>query len=278
MKRIAGLFAIVIFVMFSWCAKAGPVLTEVMETMMESQAHEALFIGTIFGVDNSARLNFSSNTDPQHRLFSFSTLPNQSYRGLDLALTTSGSFDQLLSKYFWSSIGSLGSQTWVSTGSVEWIGDPTGIVPTNHTFTLPGGNHPITVRLTGNVTWEQGPVNALSTGTYMFEELASGGMKWGPFSGRDRFDVIDQQWIHSVDVGKSNVTPDGIATIAAGFLASADGGAGGFNIRILQVPEPGSFSLLLIALFAMRRHHASKGTYSAPTLQLREIDKSTTWS
>ena len=250
MKFIGYLFVLLLGLSFSFRVSAALILTEVVETMMEAQANEALFIGQTFGVDNGSALHFVSNVDPLNRRFSYSTIPNQLYRGMGVSLSTSGSFDQILNKYNWTSSGTLGSQFWTSIGSVEWVGDPTGTVSTQIKFTANPSNSPITVLVEGKVQWEQGPVNAFSSGTYTYATLG-GGNSWGPFNGTDRFDVMKQQWIHSVTVGKSNVTPDGINTFAAGILASSGDNKGTFEMRIQSVPEPSIFSLITIALFSM---------------------------
>lgn len=230
-------------------ASAAPVtLTEVVETMMEAQANEALFIGTTFGVDNASAIRFSANVDLDTRSFAFSTLDNQSFLGQAFSLTTTGAFDQTLGAYHWTSTGTFGAQAWTSVGSVEWIGDPTGTVETTATI----GN--VTVKVKGEVSWEQGPVNALSSGNYSLE--SDNGTKWGPFSGRDRFDVISQEWIHTISVGPSNFVPNGILTVSSGALGS--GGDGNFDMRIRALPEPSTIVLLLAALFACHLSSARK--------------------
>lgn len=238
-------------------AVAGPVVTEVLETMMGAQANEALFIGQTFGVDNAATLHFSSDLDPLARTFSYATLVNQSYLGQTLALSTTGHYDTTLLKYDWTSTGSLGNQAWNSVGSVEWVGDPTGTVSTDVTI----GN--VTVNVRGTVTWDQGPVNATSTGTYTF--ASSGGTQWGPFNGRDRFDIPTGEWVHTVEVGKGRFTPDGILTFAAGFLAQGGGGgAGRFDLAIRGVPEPSALGLVLLALAAAAASRAGRAACGRP--------------
>ena len=243
MKFVKTLSAILVGASIGFSVQSGPVLTEVVETMMEAQANEALFIGQTFGVDSGTTLHFTSTLDPLTRAFSFSTVSNQLYRGLNVSLSTVGTYNQLLGEYNWLSSGVIGNQTWSSIGSVEWVGDPTGEVKTMVTI----GN--VTVSVRGNVNWEQGPVNAVSSGTYNFE--SSNGTTWGPFNGRDRFDVMTQEWIHNVDVGKGRFTPDGILTFSSGRFAAA--GDGVFDMNIRAVPEPSTLLLLIAAACGLRK-------------------------
>tara|TARA_R110000737_G_C14558251_1_gene481802 strand:- start:471 stop:1253 length:783 start_codon:yes stop_codon:yes gene_type:complete len=243
-----NLFLAILFWILNSVAHAGLILDEVVETMMEVNALETLFIGQNFGVDQNSSIQFESNVNIEERSFSYFTVPNQTHNGSNISLSTVGSYDSILGEYIWTSDGIFGNQNWSSSGTAKWVGDPVGTFDV--TFTLPNGNSPITVSMTADVEYMFFPSATRSTGTYTFE--SDNGTKWGPFSGTDIFSQESLMWTHSVNVGKSNVTPNGIAKVTTGLLASrGENGvdfAGDFEVQIREVPEPKTSLLMVLGL------------------------------
>jgi len=163
-----------------------------LETMMEGQAHNSIYIGHIFGPDAATVLSFSSNLDPVSRTFSFLLAAGQSYLGLPISLSTVGSYNAALEMYRWTISGQLGSQSWSGVGSATWIGDPTGTV--NTTVTL-GGN---VYKVDATVEIEPSVIGR-STGMYTFTGPPSGPGgpgPFGPYPGTDIFRL--GHWEHTV--------------------------------------------------------------------------------
>ncbi len=246
MKRVRFVLIILIGLLLSFRATAGTISAELMEAMMGAQSNEALFIGHVFGVDNDTTLyfdyNFNPDSDPNTRSFSYLLRPGQSFLEIPIELTVSGYFDESLNRYEWDSIGSYGSQSWTSFGFVEWIGDPKGTVDT--TVTLGGVDY----KVTGEVEWEQGPINATSKGSYTFK--APGGQTYGPYKGTDQWKILDQKWEHTVTVPKNPVTPDGIVTFFTANIVPTPNEVANFSMKISAVPEPNTIVLFSLGLLS----------------------------
>ena len=231
-------------------ARAGPVLTEVVETMMEAQAGTALFIGRIFGAVDASTLHFASNVDPIGRAFSYATLPNQSFGGSELVVASSGAFDSASGRYLWTSSGHLGARPWTSTGSVEWVGDPTGSVTDNWSVSDGlGGSGSINFTLKRTV--EYNVLLGTSTGTYKFNVEGF----TNTVAGTDTYDFGLGRWTHTIGppFRPPGVCPLPICTFSEGFFASpADGGIGGFDMSIQSgpalIPEPPTLPLMALAM------------------------------
>lgn len=250
-KCLQGIYILIFCLFYSVHAQASTTLTEVLETMMEAHANEMLFIGYYLGVDNDSNLQFRYTVDSANQTFNYELLQNQSYLGMNISLSATGTYDQNLSEYTWNSSGVFGNQNWTTAGSVNWIGDPQGTVST--TVTIHGTDY----KVTGNVEWEQGPINATSTGKYSFE--SPGGQTYGPYDGKDQWDIPSMKWKHTVTVPKTPYTPDGIVVFSENFDPLEDGHAGTFSTSITAVPEPFTFalfgfgSLILAASSAVKR-------------------------
>ncbi len=109
-------------------ARAATPLTQVQlvtELMIENQGDNAGFLGLMFGPDASSPLNFSSNVNSTGTMFSFSTDPGTTYQGQSLALNGLGVFNPSNNVLVTSSSGSLGGESWTTSGyeTVTAIGD-----------------------------------------------------------------------------------------------------------------------------------------------------------
>ncbi len=237
--------------LFAIQADACPITTEVLETMMEAYANESLFIGHYFGVDTGNSVEYDFVIDYGSRTFSLESKIDQAYLGEIMSLAMSGSYDETTGIYSWTSSGAVGSETWTSAGSVEWIGDPQGTVST--TITINGKEYTVT----GNVEWEQGVINATSKGSYTFK--SANGTTYGPYKGTDMWNINTGEWDHTVTVPKNPDTPDGIVTFSSGITQDNPQAKliiGKFRNSITPIPEPSTVFLLgvgLIGLVAFRK-------------------------
>jgi hypothetical protein len=219
-------------IVLAFCSPAnatGSSLAELQETLMEANANESLFIGFVFGVDNSTILDYKFDINIADKSFKYSLTPGQTYQGLGIELAASGAYDPSSGAYKWSSDGDIGGQSWTSVGFVEWIGDPQGTVST--TITLGGVNY----KVTGDVTWDSGPIIQTSQGSYTFK--APSGQTYGPYKGSDLWDIMNGEWHHTVTVPKNPVTPTGVVTFFEG-LTTAQGGSSTYKGTIKDVPAP----------------------------------------
>jgi PEP-CTERM motif-containing protein len=204
-----------------------------LETMMEAQAQNSLYIGHLFGADPSTVLRFTSTLDSAARTFSFSLLPNQSYLGQPISLTTIGSFDATLGQYNWIISGEFGSQSFSGNGSATEVGDD----PIIHSQIILGGS---LFRITGLVVF-----GSRSSGIYVFEGPPGTPFAgpFGPYQGTDIF--IDSKWEHTVEVPPNPLVPNGLVVFSIGDVPfPPEGGHGDFNVQIISTPEP-TTSLLL---------------------------------
>lgn len=196
----------------------------------------------LFGPDTSVDLRFSSVLDPIGRSFSFSSLAGQTYLGQPILLTTSAVYNASLSRYEWSTSGSLGSSSYSGTGTVTWVGDPAGTDSSQVTL---GGR---VYQITSNLTYDIGPFGpGTSSGTYMFTGPPGGPGgpgPFGPYNGTDSF--VAGHYQSTVIVPKNPIVPTGVIMFTNGNIPfPADGlpggGLGNFDIRMAPIPEPRPF-------------------------------------
>jgi hypothetical protein len=120
--------AMLVFTVATPAARAATPLTQVQlatELMIENQGDNAGFLGLMFGPDASSPLNFSSNVNSAGTMFSFSTDPGATYQGQSLVLSGLGVFNPSTNVLVTSSSGSLGGESWTTSGyeTVTAIGD-----------------------------------------------------------------------------------------------------------------------------------------------------------
>ncbi len=233
--------AIVGLVLFALPARAG--MFEVTETMMAVQGNAGLFMGSVFGPDNSTTLQFSSQVDPVTRSFSFASLPGQTYLGQPFSLSSAGSYNSVLGKYLWTTDGQLGSQSWMETGTAQWVGDPTG---TFHGNQVLGG-----VRYAIDGTAE---VDGMGHSEGQFTFTSPNGTQFGPYPGTD-YVSSNGDWIYTIQVPRNPITPNGIVTNAMGNIPFPNGGIGNFDFQVnaqpASTPEPSSLALLGVGAFSL---------------------------
>jgi hypothetical protein len=107
---------------------------EVVETMSQSAESALIFTGTVFGADAFSTLNFAASYDPNAKTFSYDTLPGQTYQGQAFSMATTGSYNSGLGEYQFTTVASLGSQTWTGAGTDMWVGDPTANINTTYVY------------------------------------------------------------------------------------------------------------------------------------------------
>lgn len=235
------------------------VFDEMLETTMEAQGDESLFIAHVFGPDGSTTIHFSSTLDPVTGTFSYSTVSGQFYLDQSLSLSMLGTYDPSLRLAEWTTSGQLGSQSWSGIGSVTWTGDPSG--KDSYNVKLGG----VTYKVTSDLDFEVGPFGlGKSTGKYTFTGPAGGPGgpgPFGPYDGTDQF--LNGKWEHEIKVPKNPVVPNGIVILASGQAPFPAGGVGNFQARIVQVSEPPSLLLFgmgaFVGLVYFRRRTVSRG-------------------
>lgn len=209
---------------------------QVVETMMEAEGVDTLYVGLIFGPDASSILHFISNVNLSTGAFSYSLLSGQTYLGQAFSLTTTGIFNSSLNEFVWTTTAQLGTQQWSENGSLTWSGATPG-EPHDFGFTqiVPRNGVSYTVTITGKRDEET------STATYMVKK--ADGTVVGTFDGTDFFNKKRGIWEHTVKLtnGTANaagVTPPG-------------GGVGSFNVTIAPVPEPSTLALLGLGISSL---------------------------
>jgi hypothetical protein len=174
---------------------------EIIETMMEAEGTDTLFLGQVFGPDSSSGLHFTSNVNLSTGAFSYSLVSGQKYLGSAFSLTTTGTFNSALGEFVWTTTTQLGSQHWSGSGSGTWSGDPT--FKENYTVTLNGVDYAVT----GTID----PGAHTSSGEYTFK--APDGTVFGPYKGTDKKFGFGL-WTHVIKVPVTPVTPEGVVIIA----------------------------------------------------------------
>jgi PEP-CTERM motif len=210
---------------------------EVVETMMETEGVDTLYVGLIFGPDAASVLHFISNVNLSTGAFSYSLVSGQMYLGSAFSLTTTGIFNSSLGEFVWTSTAQLGAQQWSGNGALTWSGDPDDF---GHTQTAARNG------VTYNVTIKGKRNEETSIATYAVTKLD--GTDLGTFNGTDLFNKKEGKWQHTVKL------PNG--TLNATGVTPSGGGVGAFNVTITPVPEPSSLTLLglgVSSLFAFGR-------------------------
>jgi hypothetical protein len=135
---------------------------EIIETMMEAEGADTLFLGQVFGPDSSSVLHFTSNVNLSTGAFSYSLVSGQTYLGSAFSLTTTGIFNSALGEFVWTTTAQLGAQHWSGSGSGTWSGDPK--FPYTDTVTLNG----VAYTVTGMIDRESGRNRGTDgTGTFL---------------------------------------------------------------------------------------------------------------
>jgi len=120
--------------------------------MIESQGDNLGVLGYMFGPDPSSSLSFLTNVGSSGTTFSFSLNSGAVYQGQDITLMGSGEFDPHTGMLVTSSAGTLGSQSWTTSGSETVIAsgnsfsssvdlDVSAANPLSRNFTPPSGRH-----------------------------------------------------------------------------------------------------------------------------------------
>lgn len=224
--------------------------------MIENQGDNAGFLGLMFGPDPGSPLNFSSNVDPSGTTFSFSTNPGTTYQGQSLSLSGSGTFNPSMDVLTLSSSGTLGSDSWTTSGT-ETITGSGDIISSTANFDLFNAAQ----QKAGDkerVATLYDRTNGTSVDIGVYTDKDGKPIPGGLFTSTDKYNKATGEW-------EFKETPAGglnFAVASQGF-SPLTGGTGTFVASV--VPEPsasllflGGLSVLWLA-FARRRFSGNGG-------------------
>lgn len=112
-------FAVAAMLLLSASGRANELsFLEATEVMLHAQAADVHVLPRLFGVDLTP-LFYSNSIDATSHAFSYATVPGTSYLGMPLSLSSSGTRDDVTNTWQWSSMASLGAESWTAAGSIE---------------------------------------------------------------------------------------------------------------------------------------------------------------
>lgn len=231
-------------------------IVEVTETMMSVAEMESATLGLAAGPDAFSQLQFASFVDPVARTFTFSTLPGQTYLGMSVMLTSTGTYAGN-GQYSFAATGSIGGSPWTETGTGLWSGDPTETISQNvdifrRTYAVRGAVETMTDE--NGVTTSQGDFVY-----YDINDKFQGGT-----TGKDV--LKNGTWQFTFDFEPSDICGDRVfgqsgscspfETVASG-MQGLDG-VGSFTFQNLPVPEPGTIIIASTGLAIILRRKGVK--------------------
>jgi hypothetical protein len=240
---------------------------EVVETLIQAQGLDLTWLVRAYGNDSTAVLHFSSTTDVAARTFSFTLLPGATYLGMPLMMSSIGSGNSA-SAWHWTTMATLGAQSYMTTGSGQYIDPPNTealfdlILPD-----LDKDQH-------SDVTYDQTAARTVSVETTSFTMFDFGSGKDIVYQTTQRFDTYVLQgpdagkWVWS-DNTNNQVDGHALKMDSSGF-SPLDGGAGSFTATF--APEPSTVVLFAVGLLAICIVRRITARSLSPLLQ-REQDR-----
>jgi len=119
------------------CMARADVMITGPETLAQAILNEVEGLSGLAGPDLSLNLQYDVAVDTTSGLFSYSTLPGQTYNGLSFSVSGAGTYDSTTTTYDWTASGQLGPDSLLEQGEEQWSGDPSGQI--SGTIAL-GGN------------------------------------------------------------------------------------------------------------------------------------------
>jgi hypothetical protein len=229
----------------SWAGTI-PAFAQVGEVMIAAENADGIAIGRFFGTDNKTTLFFTSSLDVSGQSFTYSLVPGSTYRGLEMTLNTKATFNEVSNRWEWSTLGSLGDQTWTASGTVHVIGDPI--------FDIDWKG--LLLKLGKKIDLEGG-VNASLKSLFPPEVTSEGsltltlaGEKVGSVTVNDTYKDGAFNW--NVTTSFSGIDPEnGFRINGGGMNPFPQGGAGTFTMDIVSVPEPSTIALLSLGTVSL---------------------------
>ncbi len=264
---------------------------ELVETFLHAKITDLGLLGIMFGVDDTAPLDFTRSIDLAARTFSYTLLPGQSYMGSPLSMQSAGFFDASIDAYRWSTAGTIGAEGWSTEGTLAWTGN------TPFTAFRLGGPGPIAFgdpKKDGDEAKDDGSFEAdaedaagrkykvkgkakkAANGTSTTEGTVTatdGGGGTSKFTGEDTWNPDTRTWSQRIKVegtkfkGKDIPGPaiksfntamlesgcDGLACGGSGFATAT------FEPEFATLPEPASVALLASGVLVMVGARAYRG-------------------
>jgi hypothetical protein len=244
---LTTLAALLVLVMISTISKADMPLVQILtEEMIEYQGDAAGFLGIAFGPDGGSPLQYTSNVNIDGGSFFYSLNAGQSYLGLPLSLTGSGTFDPMSNMMILSASGQYGSQPFLISGSDHLTFNADGSVSRSAGFDFLVDK----VKLYDRHETTTYNTDGTSSSEGWFTNKDGDKIKGTDFTGTDKWDPKGQSAYNEAGM-------DGLLFyINSSGFSPPDGGNGSFTTTIAPVPEPASlvlFGSAALGLFAKVR-------------------------